>query len=209
MEQRYLYVVFSSTPYRMGQLIRFLTRAQYNHVSISLEPTLETMYGFARRYYRTPFYGGFVKESLARYHLNGNPSQVRVCRIPVTDGQHTGLEQQLNAMYTDRHKYLYNHLSVIGTPFRRRIPVRDAFICVEFVVDILSAVLSQQVPMGYYSVEQLAKHLEPYVIYQGTVPKAQCEDPDFFSRKPIPHPIYSSIRSITALIPRMLSHKEK
>ncbi len=204
MEQKNVYVVFSSTPYRMGQVLRFLTGAEYNHVSIALEPTLETMYGFARRYYRTPFYGGFVKESLARYHINGQAAQIMMCKIPVSTEQYNTLQDNMDQMYRDRHRYLYNHMSVIGTPFRRRIPVRDAFICVEFVVDILNGILGQQLPMGFYSVGQLASCLEPYTVYQGVIPQAQSEDPEFFSRKPIPHPIYSSVRSIASLIPRMM-----
>ena len=61
-ETEYLYVVFSATPYRMGKLIRFVTREPYNHVAISTEASLTRMYSFARRFYRTPFYGGFVTE---------------------------------------------------------------------------------------------------------------------------------------------------
>jgi hypothetical protein len=68
MQTQYVYIVFSSTPYRIGKFIRRLTREAYNHVSIALDPDLTKMYGFARRYYRTPFYGGFVRESLSRYH---------------------------------------------------------------------------------------------------------------------------------------------
>ena len=42
-EAEYLYVVFSATPYRMGKLIRFVTREPYNHVAISTEASLPRM----------------------------------------------------------------------------------------------------------------------------------------------------------------------
>ena len=79
----YIYVVFSSTPYKIGKTIRMLTGEKYNHVSISLDAELTQMYSFARRYYKTPFYGGFVKESLSRYQLNQNKATIKICKMGV------------------------------------------------------------------------------------------------------------------------------
>ena len=70
-QQKSLYVLFSATPYRMGKCIRFITGEPYNHVSIATEEDLRECYGFARRYYETPFYGGFVTERPSRYIHNG------------------------------------------------------------------------------------------------------------------------------------------
>ncbi|MGN0978699.1 MAG: hypothetical protein ACI4PH_11640, partial [Faecousia sp.] len=68
---KYLYVLFSATPYRMGYWIRRVTGEPYNHVAIATEETLRELYAFARKYYRAPFYGGFVREHPSRYHHNG------------------------------------------------------------------------------------------------------------------------------------------
>ena len=71
MDGPFLYIVVSSTPSRMGHFIRRITGQDYNHISVSLDPQLLTMYSFARRYYRTPLFGGFVQETPARYCING------------------------------------------------------------------------------------------------------------------------------------------
>ena len=131
---KYLYVVFSSTPNKMGTLIRGFTGGQYNHVSIALDESLSQMYSFARRYYHTPFYGGFVKESVSRYHINERCAHIRICRLSVTDAQYRSLESHLADMLKRQDRYLYNHLSALTVPLRRRVKIRDAYICVDFVV---------------------------------------------------------------------------
>ena len=135
--ERYVYVVFSSTPYRIGKAIRGITRQKYNHVSISLNRDLTQMYSFARRFYRTPFYGGFVKESRARYHLKGVPSQIKICRLPVSLEDYDALAGRLQAMYARREQLLYNHLSIVTIPFCRLVHLKDARVCSEFVAEQL------------------------------------------------------------------------
>lgn len=102
-----VYIVFSSTPFRMGKLVRQLTGDKYNHISISLDRELTRMYSFARRYYKMPFYGGFVRESVSRYNLDGKTTQVCICAIPVTTSQFEILETQLHTMETNKEHYLY------------------------------------------------------------------------------------------------------
>lgn len=207
MEAAYLYVVFSATPYRVGRLIRRCTGEVYNHTSLSLEDSLEPMYGFARRFYRTPFYGGFVKESLSRHHVHGSASTVKVCRLPITREQRDALQDKLNSMYARREHYLYNHLSVITVPFGRLVPVEDAYICVEFCTHILQQIGVGIDPRKYCSVGKLAQLLDPYTIYTGPVPAGEY-DTAYYDPKPLPHPVLTSLRSIAALFPRLqLSRK--
>lgn len=204
-----IYVVFSSTPYRIGKLIRKLTAERYNHVSLALDEDLPCMYGFARRYYRTPLYGGFVRESLSRYHVNGKPSLCMICRIPVSAAQYASLNMQMEEMYAHKEQYLYNHLSVWTLPFRKRVHVQDARLCVEFVADILSR-LDTPVKKGrFYTVGDLRALLEPYAVYEGTMPAPTAYDEDYFARKPVPHPFISSIRDIIALFSRLEKASEK
>jgi len=209
MEQKYIYVVFSATPYKMGRLIRFITATPYNHVSIALDSNLDEMYGFARRYYRTPFYGGFVKENLARYQINGQCAQVKICQIPIESEAFLSLRDHIDKMYCNKEQYLYNFLSILTMPFHRRANVKDARTCVEFAVDVLHHSLGNQLPLKYYSIKNLAQHLDSYHIYQGAFSNADSADPDFFARKPVAHPVYCSISSMTALIPRWIFKEKK
>lgn len=195
-----VYIVFSSTPYKIGKLIRRFTGESYNHVSISLDKELTRMYSFARRFYRTPFYGGFVKESRARYHLKGIPSQIKICRLAVSDEDHAALTKRLQAMYERREQYLYNHLSVVTIPFQRLVLLKDAHVCTEFVAHQLQQLGLPVDPKKYYSVGALERLLEDSVIYVGDALPADGDDP-FFDPHPVSH--FTTLRSFGRLLCRI------
>lgn len=199
-DQKYIYILFSATPYRMGRMIRFVTGEPYNHVAIALEENLSALYAFARRYYHTPFYGGFVTEYPYRYHHNGTTAHVRICRIPVTQEQLDALRQRMQAMDAHAHRYLYNHLSALTAPIHRKVAVRDAYTCAEFVVSVLSSLGLEFDPRRFYTIGDIADKLASYHSYSGEFPVPPEEDSVFFQRHPIRHPIYRSTRDILRLI---------
>lgn len=197
----YIYVVFSATPYKMGKLIRKVTGSTYNHMSISLDSELNRMYSFARRYYRTPLYGGFVRESLNRYQKNAARSQIMICRIPVTTARYAALEQHLSLMETRQNRYLYNHLSALSSLLRVSIPARDASTCVEFCVQCLHTAGFPVIPGHYYSIPQLAALLQPYTVYRGIAPDPKDQDSTFY--KKVPHSVFATLRDMLRLANRI------
>ncbi len=203
MDKRHIYVVFSSTPYTLGKAIRVLTRECYNHVSIALDQDLTQMYGFARRYYRTPLYGGFVAESPSRYHPGERAANVRICRLEVTQAQYEQLQQRFLQMYQQREQYLYNHLSALGSLFRRPVRLRDAYTCVEFCVQILASLGLNVNPRRFYSVGDLERLLQPYEVYTGPIPLKGDYDAAYYAQNPVPHPYWTTVRNLFALVPRM------
>lgn len=199
---RSVYIVFSSTPYKIGKLIRRFTGEAYNHVSLSLDRELRQMYSFARHYYRTPFYGGFVHESRARYHLNGTPSQIKICQLSVPDDAYAALAERLAAMYDRREQYLYNHLSVVTIPFRRLVHLKDARVCSEFVAEQLHSLGLPVDPKKYYSVGTLEQMLAHSVIYTGDALPADEGDDPFFARHPVP--LFTTTRAFGRLLHRLI-----
>lgn len=202
MEEKYLYIIFSSVPNKVGKLIRMVSGHSYNHLSISLDSELKSMYSFARRYYHTPFYGGFVHESISRYHIKNKSSEIQLCRIPITQTQFDSLSHKLNAMLENNEHYIYNHLSAITSLVRKSIKLRDAYICVEFVVEILHSIGIQIDPYAYYSIRDLQEMLHKYVIYTGPIPETDIYDAKFYTQKPLPHPWLVTFISFIELFQR-------
>lgn len=198
----YIYIVFSSTPNRIGRMVRRVTGEVYNHASIALDEDLGRMYGFARRFYRMPLYGGFVRESLSRYHQNGQAARICVCRLPVTEEQYEALEKQFSSMYENRQHYLYNHLSAMGAVIRRRVYARDAYTCIEFCVQILHSLGVEVDPRKYYSICDIERMLCSYCIYTGPVPAGNY-DAEFYQNTPVTFPILRTLRDIFKLLPRL------
>jgi len=205
MEQQNIYVVFSSTPYKMGKAIRALTRETYNHVSISLDESLSKMYSFSRRYNRTPFYGGFVRESVSRYHRKGHTAQIRVCRLQITQEQYRTLENHINALFAQKERYLYNHLSASTALLHKPVKVRDAYTCVEFCVEILRSCGIDVDPDSYYSVGDLEKMLHSFTIYTGPAPEADIYDAAFFAKRPVSRPLQKTVKDILRLFYRRMT----
>ena len=197
----YLYFVFSSTPNRMGRFIRSATRCPYNHVSLSLDPSLDRMYSFARRHYRTPFYGGFVRESRSRYFIGKKAAQICICRLPVSAEDLESLSLRLEEMEKHNQQYLYNHISAVTGYFKKSYPAKDAYTCVDFASKVLGQ-LGYLASSKQQSVGSLHRLLKPFATYTGPMFPPQQQDEAYFSQKPLAHPFRTSVRQVARLIPR-------
>lgn len=197
---KYLYILFSATPYRMGKMIRFVTGEPYNHVSIAMDRDLRTLYTFARRYRNTPLYGGFVTEKPCRYHKNGVTAKICLCQIPITDAQQAHLSWRFAHMANEAERYIYNHLSALMAPFHRKIQVKDAYTCAEFTVSVLQELDMDFSGQRFYSIGQIAEKLAPYVVYTGDFPTPPEETGSFFQRQSLSRTWYLSVRDILALV---------
>lgn len=197
-----VYIVFSSTPFRMGRLVRQFTGDTYNHISVSLDRELTRMYSFARRYYKLPLYGGFVRETVSRYNLDGKATQVCICAIPVTADQFDALDKQLCYMEENKEHYLYNHFSAVAAVFRRTAKREGAYTCVEFCADVLRQIGITLDPQRYYSIGQVHTILEPNIIYTGPLKPAKELDAEFYAEAPVANPSTATLRSIGKLLQR-------
>lgn len=162
-----VYIVFSATPYKMGRMIRTVLRNPYNHISLSFDPDLSTMYTFARFHENMPLYGGFVSESPCRYQRNGHSAQLKVCRVEMPEENYIALRQFVAHMEQRSRKYIYNLYSAMVTPFHIRILIRDSYTCAEFVGDALS-IAGLNIPMGaFHSLKKLEQLLAHCTVYEG------------------------------------------
>lgn len=198
-QQKYLYVLFSATPYRMGRFIRAVTGDAYNHVSIGTEEDMTNLYAFARRFYHTPFYGGFVEEHPCRYLHNGIVADTKVYRLPLTTRQWNKLQSILSSMRLEADRYLYNHLSALLAPLHIKVRVRKAYTCAEFAVSVLSSLGFDFDTRHFYTIGDISDRLESYHFYSGKFPVVNEQDPAFFQPHPVAHPIVVSTRDILRL----------
>lgn len=164
---KYVYVIFSSTMYMTAKFIRALTRHRYNHVSISLDGNLQTMYSFARRYEDTPFCGGFVIETPERYLRRNTAAAVQVCAIPVTDQQYDAIRAHLQAYTSAEQDYVYNYIGALTFLFRRRVALEKCHTCVDFATELISMTGAGISPNRFYSIRGLARNLARFKVYEG------------------------------------------
>lgn len=168
---KYVYIVLSSTPCKLGKFIRVMTHYTYNHVSVSLTPTLDDMYSFARHYKQTPLCGGFVNESHLRYKNNSRYAKIKIFALPINDLQYTDIENFLSSVSANSPEYVYNTISAMCSVLHKKIIINHAFTCIEFAIEILSQ-FQKEVDIKsdkFYSIKQLDNLLNPYLIYEGSI----------------------------------------
>ncbi len=163
----YVYVMFSATDCSVGRFIRRMTRSRYNHVSVSFDPDMQSLYSFARYHQTAPFYAGFVEESLMRYQLSGRQATVKVCRIRLSDQQAATLKNAVGEVQASQGEYIYNYLSALTFLAHRRFDVPRAFTCVDFAVWLLSRAGIEEVPDAFFTIAQLEEALQKYVTFEG------------------------------------------
>lgn len=129
-----LYFVVSQTGSIVSRLLRAVTGAPYNHVSISLDQTLRRMYSFGRIHPYNPVWGGFVMESpQAGTFKRFSETEAVVLCMEVNPVQYQAVAAFLQAMYADRHRYHYNYLGLFLAAFHIEHHGRNCFYCSEFV----------------------------------------------------------------------------
>jgi len=173
-----LYVVLSGTPYKIGKLIRYVTKYEYNHVSLATDRNLNDLYSFARYRKNAPLYAGFVKESKNRYIRNGKAAWIRVYRIPLSKERYESVRYFLSDMIENRNKYIYNLPSALCAPIKKRLYADKTYTCIEFAVSIMEKFCGELNITGaeYWSIERLSCYLSDYLYYEGEIDETALSD---------------------------------
>lgn len=135
---RHIYVVVTQTGTVLSRLLKSITKADYNHVSLSADPTLGILYSFGRKNAYNPFFGGFVKESphfgtFKRF----SQTQAVVLAIPVTEEVHEEIRNRLEEMYRRRKEYRYDTLGLLLAWIKILYVRKNTYYCSSFVLDFL------------------------------------------------------------------------
>lgn len=141
----------------MGRFIRFFTREQYNHVSLSVDDELQQFVSFARYRQDVPLAGGYVAEPPVRLLSCGKTMPVKIFRLEISPAD----VQQLEALFTlaGQTPLVYNSPGALLSSCHIPCPIPCAYTCLEFA----GAILGENFP----SIQALGTALEPWEFYRG------------------------------------------
>lgn len=187
---KYIYVVLSQTPTKVGNMIRKRTKTKYSHVSVSFDEKFEQLYSFGRAQHEIPLQAGLVKEFRERFSLNRvEYVPCRIYKIPVTQLDYArGLEMIKKIKY-DTDGYMYNLFSILTYPMLHGIATYKTFTCVEFTAYMLRYMKvewKQSRPDCKYMPEQLGAELERWYYKEGNlldILKPNPEESEFYFQK--------------------------
>lgn len=165
-----IYLVFLSTPYMTGRIIRFFTKHLYNHVAISFDKDLDVLYSFARFYKSNPLYAGFVRESKLRYKSETYKTKIKVCKIEITDKEKEDILKYISEVENSEERYLYNLYSCFGYLRGKKINIKNSFTCIEFIISIIIKCCNKKSleKDKFYHIEDLEEIYKDDIIYEGT-----------------------------------------
>lgn len=172
IKMRYVYLVFSKTPSRFGKMIRFVSGARFNHVSLAFDKDLSKIYSFGRRKNNMPLNAGLVKEYPERFSLNKvDFVEIQIYKIPVTKTQYNKGKLRIKQLMRDE-KYLYNLYSVLFYPVFKGFYTYKAYTCVEFVLHMLQYMdvdIKMDKPSYKYLPDELLSILIFPVVFEGNL----------------------------------------
>ena len=132
-----IYIVLSQTGSILSKLLKKITQAEYNHVSISLSADLQPMYSFGRRHPYNPFWGGFVQEfphvgTFKRF----SETTVVVLTVNVSEEKYEAICAMLDKMLREQKRYHYNFIGLLFAAFHVVHKRNHHYYCSEFVRDV-------------------------------------------------------------------------
>lgn len=129
-----IYIILTHTGTNLSKLIKKYTKDEFSHVSIGLDKELKQMYSFGRLNPYNPIWAGFVHEyiddgTFKRFYL----TKTRVYSLEVTEEQYERIKTTIQKMEQEKQKYKFNILGLFAAGFRKKIAMKKAFYCAEFV----------------------------------------------------------------------------
>lgn len=137
-QDKYIYIIISSTKTLLGKMIQTCLGVEYNHCSIALDNSLKTFYSFGRKDFRNALRGGFVIEGKEKEFFKcHSDSYIVVMKIPVSIEQFTQINSEITRFSSKECRYKYSILGLIycffGIPKKRK----QKYFCSQFVAEII------------------------------------------------------------------------
>lgn len=161
VKTRQIFVMISRTDTGIAKLIRRVSRYPYNHVSLTLDPSLRQWYSFARYVQDAPFYSGFIREPVERFLAGEGDAQVRIFRLEIPASQAQELEQLCRQAGKDDSGLIYNLFDAAASGIGWSLPLPEAHTCLSFACSVLGR--------EHRNIQSLSEALEPWLIYEGSL----------------------------------------
>jgi hypothetical protein len=131
-----IYLVLTDTNTLLSKTIKFYTKAEYNHASISLDSSLIDMYSFGRKRPNNPLIAGFIHEDLTREYFIRAQCNILTC--DVTPDQFTLLTNLIHYYEQTQSMYHYNLIGLVTLALHIDFKRDDTFFCSQFVATLLA-----------------------------------------------------------------------
>ena len=199
---RPLYIMISRTDTGMARFIRAFSGFQYNHVSMTLDPSLRIWCSFARYHQDAPFYSGFIKEPVERFLANTGDANVRIFRLDLPREKARRVEQLFLQAGRKETRLIYNYFDAMASIMDLKIAISNSYTCLSFASELLST--------DCLSIRELCETLSPCLMYEGSLGDLLQDSGDreelYFTRLGLLRGTAKSARQLSTLTVRTVYH---
>ena len=143
-----IYIILAHTGTILSRIIRWYTKAEFSHVSISLDKELQNMYSFGRLNPYNPFIGGFIHEYIDKGTFKRfKNTMAKVYVLQVEDEQYEKMENTISEFKENKEKYKFNIIGLFAAGLNIKRRRKNYLYCAEFVKYVLeSAEVKTELP---------------------------------------------------------------
>lgn len=129
-----IYIVLTHTGTILSKIVKWYTKKDFSHVSISLDKELNEMYSFGRLNPYNPFLGGFVHEYTDKGTFKRFKNTVAaIYFLEIEQEQYDNMKNTINKFEQEKEKYTFNILGLFAVSIHKKIKKENSFYCAEFV----------------------------------------------------------------------------
>lgn len=129
-----IYIVLTHTGTMLSKIIKYYTKDEFSHCSISLDRHLNEMYSFGRLHPYNAFWGGFVHEYIDKGTFKRfYKTRAKIYSLKITDEQYENIKNSVMKIQENKERYKFNILGLFAAGFHIRMKEEYSFYCAEFV----------------------------------------------------------------------------
>ncbi len=135
-----IYIILTFTGTALSRLIKYYTKDEFAHVSISLDSELKEMYSFGRLNPYNPFWGSFVHEGINKGTFKRfRKTKTEIYSLEVSEEQYKRAQRIIEYFNENKQKYRFNFIGLACVSIHKKIKRKNTFYCAEFVKHILKS----------------------------------------------------------------------
>ncbi len=133
-----VYILLTKSSTLTSRIIGHFTNDPYTHSSLAFDPSLSTMYSFARRYSRFPLPAGLVEEKLnLGFFRRQNDIPCSLLTLDVTDDVYEVMQAKIEQMLCRKRHYQYSVIGLLACKLHIPFERHGKYFCSQFIAKLL------------------------------------------------------------------------
>lgn len=166
-----IFLLFTFTDSIPSKIIKYFTKANYSHVTLSYDISKKDFYSFSRKYTYFVIPGGFIKENLDEGMMKRfSHGKCLLCKLLVSEESFAAITNRIEEMYNN-NCFKYNLIGLLFCSMNKTLSRKNYYFCSEFIANILSQsnIISLEKHPSLYKPEDFLSIPGMITVFSGTI----------------------------------------